>query len=77
MATKTTKENTITVYFDVEKPTKNTIKFAEIKADEFAPFHVGTTYVQKASLGSIGYKSGDNRVLEVTLRLVDRSEINK
>lgn len=70
-------DNKIIAYFDPEKPTKNTVKFAEIKTDEFAPFHIGTTYVQKASLGSMGYKSDDTRVLRVTLELVDRSEIGK
>ena len=69
MATKTTKENSITVYFDVEKPTKNTIKFAESKADEFAPTHMGTVYVQKATLGSLNYTAG--KKIRVTLEVVD------
>ncbi len=43
----------ITVYFDKEKDTKNTVKFAERERDDGPPV-MGTAYVQKYVLKQLG-----------------------
>ena len=43
-------EHTLTVVFDFERETKNTIRFAE-RVEEEAEAVIGTLYVQKANFG--------------------------
>lgn len=50
-------KNTVTVNFEAEKATKNTIRFTEKLANDSAPV-IGTLYVPKSTLGQIGYTDG-------------------
>ena len=52
------KNNTVTVNFEVEKVTKNTIRFTEKLESEFSAPVIGTLYVPKSTLGQIGYADG-------------------
>ncbi len=38
-----------------EKPTKNTVKFAEVTENEFVPEKIGSVYIPKTTLAGIGY----------------------
>lgn len=44
--------------FKMEKATKNTIRFTEILENELDAPKIGTIYVPKATLGTIGWKEG-------------------
>lgn len=58
----------MTVNFEMEKETKNTIKFAEILPEEGFPApKIGTIYVPKATLGELGWKEGDTLKVEVKI----------
>lgn len=46
------------ILFDVEKPTQNTVKFAEVLENEYLPAQIGSMYVPKSTLQKIGYKGG-------------------
>lgn len=48
----------VTVRFELEKETKNTIRFKEVVADLLDTPKVGTIYVPKATLKEIGYTQG-------------------
>lgn len=50
--------NKVTVSFEMEKETKNTIRFKEVVADMLDTPKVGTIYVPKQTLKSIGYSQG-------------------
>ena len=50
--------NIITITLNMEKATKNCVKFAEETANEFVPEKLGTVYVQKSALLGIGYNGG-------------------
>jgi len=54
----------ITITLNMEKATKNCVKFAEVPENEFMPEKIGTVYVQKAALAEIGYAGGN-----VTMKL--------
>lgn len=45
--------------FKMEKPTKNTCKFAEVVANEWIPEKIGSLYVPKSTLAELGYTGGD------------------
>jgi hypothetical protein len=53
--------------FEIEKETKNTIKFAEITESKFAAPLIGTLYVPKTTLGQLGYKDGQK--IEITVEV--------
>lgn len=53
------------VLFEMEKATKNTIRFSEVLESELAAPKVGSIYIPKATLGEIGWKEGDKLTLEV------------
>ncbi len=55
------------VTFEMEKATKNTIKFKEMLESELSAPKVGTVYVPKSTLGELGWKEGSKLVLEVTV----------
>ena len=61
------KEIEMTIKFEMEKATKNTIKFAEVLADELDTAKIGSLYVQKAALKAIGW--GEGKQLEVELKV--------
>lgn len=50
--------NKVTVSFEMEKETKNTIRFKEVVADMLDTPKVGTIYVPKQTLKAIGYAQG-------------------
>ena len=53
------------VMFEMEKATKNTIRFAEVLESELAAPKVGSVYIPKSTLGELGWKEGMKLVLEV------------
>ncbi len=46
------------VIFEMEKATKNTIKFAEMLENNLDAPKVGTLYVPKSTLGALGWSEG-------------------
>lgn len=55
------------VVMEMEKATKNTIRFNEVLASELDAPKVGTIYVPKVTLGSIGWKEGKKLVLDLAV----------
>lgn len=55
----------MTVLFEMEKATKNTIRFSEVLESELAAPKVGSIYIPKSTLGEIQWKEGDKLTLEV------------
>ena len=53
------------ITFEMEKATKNTIRFAEILASELDAPKIGTIYVPKSTLGELGWKEGDALTIEL------------
>ncbi len=53
------------VVMEMEKATKNTIRFAEVLENELDAPKVGTIYVPKATLGSIGWKEGRKLIINL------------
>lgn len=53
------------VTFEMEKATKNTIRFAEVLESEYAAPKIGSIYVPKSTLGEIGWKEGMKISMEV------------
>lgn len=48
----------VTVSFEMEKDTKNTIRFKEVVGGPLDTPKVGTVYVPKSTLKEIGYEPG-------------------
>lgn len=46
------------VTFEMEKATKNTIKFSEVLENSLDAPKVGTLYVPKSTLGALGWSEG-------------------
>lgn len=53
--------------FKMEKATKNTIKFQEIVENELSAPKIGSLYVQKATLGGLGWSEGDTLVVDLNV----------
>lgn len=53
------------VVFEIEKETKNTIKFKEVVGGPLDTPKVGTLYVPKATLKELGYNTGSKLVVTV------------
>lgn len=53
------------INFEMEKETKNTIRFKETVADILDTPKVGTIYVPKATLKEIGYTTGKTLKLDL------------
>ena len=53
------------VTMEMEKATKNMIRFTEILENELAAPMIGTIYVPKSTLGSIGWNDGKKIVIEI------------
>lgn len=49
----------------MEKATKNTIRFTEVLEHELDAPKIGTLYVPKSTLGTIGWSEGKDLVLEL------------
>lgn len=57
----------MTVNFEMEKETKNTIKFAEILPEEGFPApKIGTIYIPKSTLGELKWQEGDTLTIEIS-----------
>lgn len=54
------------VAMEMEKTTKNTIRFTEVLENELDAPKIGTIYVPKATLGAIGWKEGKKLVIEIS-----------
>lgn len=54
------------VTFEMEKATKNTIRFAEILESELAAPKIGSIYIPKSTLGEIGWK--ENMVITIDIQ---------
>lgn len=63
----------IIVTFTPDKPTKRTWRFNEVLDSEYANPKVGVLYVQKGTLGEMGYQEGDNLV--VTIEIEDSTAV--
>ena len=53
------------VKFEMEKATKNAIRFKEVLETELAAPQIGTIYVPKATLAAMGWTEG--KTLKITL----------
>ena len=60
------------IEFEMEKTTKNTVKFAEILESELDSPKIGNLYVQKAALKEVGWSDGKR--LSVSLEVEDAEE---
>lgn len=57
--------NSVTVSFEMEKDTKNTIRFKEVLSGPLDVPKVGTVYVPKSTLKEIGYEAGKQLIMEL------------
>lgn len=57
--------NKITVSFEMEKDTKNTIRFKEVVPGPLDTPKIGTIYVPKVTLKEIGYEVGKELSIDV------------
>lgn len=57
--------NKITVSFEMEKDTKNTIRFKEVVPGPLDTPKIGTIYVPKVTLKEIGYEVGKKLSIDV------------
>lgn len=55
----------VTVSFEMEKDTKNTIRFKEIVPGPLDTPKVGTVYVPKITLKEIGYEVGKTLTMDL------------
>lgn len=55
------------VTFEMEKATKNTIRFAEVLASELDAPKVGTLYIPKSTLGELKWADGNKISIELKL----------
>lgn len=55
----------VTVSFEMEKDTKNTIRFKEVLGGPLDVPKVGTVYVPKNTLKEIGYEVGKQLIMEL------------
>lgn len=56
------------VAMNMEKATKNTIKFAEVLESELDAPSIGIIYVPKATLKAIGWKEGKTLEVEINAK---------
>jgi hypothetical protein len=55
------------VTFEMEKATKNTIRFTEVLASELDAPKVGTLYIPKSTLGELKWADGDKISVELSI----------
>ena len=55
------------VTFEMEKATKNTIRFAEVLASELDAPKDGTLYIPKSTLGELKWADGNKISIELKL----------
>ena len=56
------------IMFEMEKATKNTIKFTEVLKDGLDSPKIGSLYVQKATLRELGWTEGKGLAVEVSVQ---------
>lgn len=56
------------IEMQMEKATKNTIRFAEILESELDAPSIGVLYVPKATLKAIGWKEGKSLEIEINAK---------
>ena len=57
-----------TVCFEMEKDTKNTIRFKEVVGGPLDTPTIGTIYVPKSTLKEIGYEVGKQLVVDLSTK---------
>lgn len=57
-----------TVIFEMEKDTKNTIRFKEVVGGPLDTPQLGTIYVPKSTLKEIGYEAGKQLVVDLSVK---------
>ena len=55
------------IAFNAEKPTKNTVKFAEVLANEFMPEKIGSLYIPKVTLAELGWNPGTSVMVKLSI----------
>ena len=55
------------VKIKMEKANKNTISFTEVLEHELDAPKIGTIYVPKATLGSVGWTEGKDLIVELSV----------
>ena len=58
----------LNVTFEMEKDTKNTIRFKEVVPGPLDTPKVGTIYVPKATLKEVGYEVGQQLVIGISTK---------
>lgn len=53
------------IRFEMEKETKNTIRFKEVVGGPLDTPNIGTIYIPKATLKQIGYEPGTQLIVEL------------
>ena len=53
------------IAFEMEKATKNTIRFTEVLASELDAPKIGSIYIPKATLGELKWQEGDEISIEI------------
>lgn len=53
------------IKFEMEKETKNTIRFKEVVGGPLDTPNIGTIYIPKATLKQIGYEPGTQLIVEL------------
>ena len=53
------------IKFEMDKETKNTIRFKEVVGGPLDTPNIGTIYVPKATLKAIGYEPGTQLIVEL------------
>lgn len=55
------------VAFEMEKVTKNTIRFAEVMESELAAPKIGSIYIPKSTLAEIGWTEGNTLTIDLSV----------
>lgn len=58
----------LNVIFEMEKDTKNTIRFKEVVPGPLDTPKVGTVYIPKATLKEVGYEVGKQLVIGISTK---------
>ena len=53
------------IKFEMEKETKNTIRFKEVVGGPLDTPNIGTIYIPKATLKQVGYEPGTQLIVEL------------
>lgn len=56
------------VTFEMEKATKNTIRFTEVLESELSAPVIGSVYIPKSTLGQMGWKEGNHVIIDISVK---------